>query len=811
MSTSAAERYRRAKAIAEQALDLPEDQRRQFISDQCDHDPVLADEVSWLIEAAEDDGSDQVPERFQAAAQQVLREVSLEVPLPRNYRLIRRLNEGGEGGVYLAEREDGGLHQPVALKLLSLSDAPDEKLRHRFATERRILSRLNHPNIAHLIDGGVLSEGRPFLATEFVDGKPIDDWCREQGCSIRECVDIFIKVCNAVDHAHRHMVVHRDIKPSNILVTAEGEPKLLDFGIAHVREDGEVDELLAAGSRDMLTLAYASPEQLAGRGLSAATDVYSLGMVLYVLLTGRSVFDDIADPKEMSKLIRQGRIEPPGVHADLDAIVMKAVRYDRDERYASVRDLAEDLQRFLEFRPVLARGDSWLYRSHRFAWRNRWAVAGTALLAILLTFFLIDREAQIRQTAWERDRAEAVNEFMHELFAGADSLPTRGQEVTVRDVLDLGAGQLSVSSELDPGMLSSINLAIGRAYNALGLGEQALPLLEQALSASDAESSPSQLGLIMAEVGAAYDSGGRALEAIDADRRAIQWLERADGDFEPRIMQLQIRKLRNHANALDRPLEQTIVDLEAILDRIPETDESQELRFEAKAALVGAYVFARQSERAIAVATAARHQAETLYPDHDPRYLRGRFVHATALMLDDPEEAAAMFQQLIEDHERLIGPSQRLANTIGNYGVALSRLERNAEAMVAFDRAGRMIRDIVGRDHYLYRLSMTNQAALHLRQSNPRRAESLISEVIEDQRRRHERHGGIETVYLASALDILATARAQQGRIDEARANWQEALDFLGAERMDDWAEMQASIQHKLDQARRESLLDPAG
>ncbi len=806
MSDSAAERYRRAKAIAEQALELPEAQRGQFLSDQCGNDQALADEAAWLIEAAEDDRSDQVPERFQTAAQQVLREVSLEVPLPRNYRLIRRLNEGGEGVVYLAEREDGGMHQPVALKLLSLSDAPNEALRHRFATERRILSRLNHPNIAHLIDGGVLGEGRPFLATEFVDGQPIDVWCREHRCSTRQRVQIFIKVCNAVDFAHRHMVVHRDIKPSNILVTAEGEPKLLDFGIAHVRESRGDGERQAAGSMGMLTLAYASPEQIAGRGLSAATDVYSLGMVLYVLLAGRPAFADVDDPGQLSEFMQQGRIEPPGAHADLDAIVMKALHYDREERYASVRDLVDDLQRFLELRPVLARGDSWLYRSHRFVWRNRWAVAGTGILAIVSAFFLVDREAQMRQTAWERDRAEAVNEFMHELFAGADSLPTRGQEVTVRDVLDLGARQLVAADDLDPGMLGSINLAIGRAYNALGLGEQALPLLEQALGASDAASGPAERGLIMAEVGAAYDSGGRALEAIDADRQAIQWLDQADGDYQGRIEQLRIRKLRNHANVLDRPLEQTIADLEAILDRIPDIDESGELRFKTKAALVGAYVFARQSSRALEMATQARQLAEDIYPEHDPRYLRGRFALATALMLDDPEQAALMFEQLIEDHERLIGPSQRLANTIGNYGVALSRLERNAEAMVAFDRAARMIREIVGQDHYLYRLSRTNLAALHLRQSNPRRAESLISEVIEDQRRRQERYGGIESVYLASALDILATARAQQGNLDQARADWQEALEFLGAEPMDDWSQMQASIRTKLDEARRESL-----
>ena len=803
MSNNSAERYRLAKSIADQALDLPDTKRTELVDQRCGNDSALRDEVEWLIEAASDDSSDQVPERFQTAAQQVLREVSLEVPLPRNYRLIRRLNEGGEGVVYLAEREDGGLHQPVALKLLSLSDAPDDALRRRFATERQILSRLNHPNIAHLIDGGLISEGRPFLATEFVDGVPIDQWCRETGCSVRQSLEIFIKVCNAVDYAHRHMVIHRDIKPSNILVTAEGEPKLLDFGIAHVLDGQENNERQSSESRGRLTLAYASPEQIAGRGLSAATDVYSLGMVLYGLLVGHAPFDDIDDPQQMSVAIQEGRIESPGINADLDAIVMTALHCDRDGRYGSVRDLIDDLQRYLECRPVRARGGSWPYRAHRFARRNRWSVAGIVGLVILLAVFLIDRESQMRQTAWERDRAEAVNEFMHELFAGADSLPTRGQEVTIREVLDLGTRQLSHAEELEPGMLGSINLAIGRAYNALGLGEEALPLLEQARAALAATSEPGELGLIMAELGAAYDSGGRAMESIVADRQAIEWLEAAAGDHEALVQRLRIRKLRNQANVLAKPLEQTIAELESIVATLDDSTESRELLFEARAALVGAYVFAGQAHQAIETASAARLLAEELWVSDDPRHLRGRFVYATALMLNDPEAAADMFEQLIEVHERLIGPSQRLANTIGNYGVALSRLDRNIEAMTAFDRAARMIEDVVGRDHYLYRLSMTNQAALQLRQANPRRAESLIGDVIEDQRRRHERHGGIESVYLASALDILATARAQQGRVEQARADWEEALKLLGTEALDDWEDLHASIQTKLTQARQ--------
>jgi len=812
------ERYRRAKAIANAVLDLPVGQREERVRAECVDDDDLEAEVRWLMDAAEDSSDDRVPERFQEVAQRAIKEVSLNVPLPRDYRLVRRLNEGGMGVVYLAERTDGDLRQRVALKLLHLTTEPDAAQARRFATERQILSRLSHPNIAHLIDGGLTADGRPFLATDFIDGERIDQWCGSQSCSVRERLELFLKVAGAVDYAHRHMVIHRDLKPSNILVTAEGEPKLLDFGIARLLDRPESSDPTTDDDGQAMTLAYASPEQIEGAGLSAATDVYSLGILLYELLTGTRPFDHIGSSHLLPAAILSGDIAPPGrisgedghwlrrtVSRDLEAIIMKALRREPEQRYTTVKELAEDIEALLAHRPVRARHGRLFYRIRRFSWRHRWGVAAAGLISALLLGFFVDREAQLKRIAWERDRAEAVTEFMNELFAGADSLPSRGNEVTVREILDLGTDQLATRDEYSPALLGSIHLAIGRAYNGLGLGEQALPLLQEARSALDPAIPVSERAQIQAQIGAALDSAGRAVEAIAADQLALDLYDQAGSRFSRESTRVRIRKLRNHANVLDIPLEETIEDLGQIIATLEDRPQgSEDLLFEAQAARVGAYVFQRQGDQALETAVEARALAESLYGENDPRRLRGRYVHATALMLSDPEAAVAMYETLIEDHERLIGPSQRLANTIGNLGVALSRIGRNTDSMEAFSEAAAMIEDVAGRDHYLYRLSVANLAALHLRESEPQRAESLVRGILAEQERRVERFEGVEAVYRASALDILASALTLQGRLAEAERYYARALDLLDDKADASWPDLEPTIAAKLSEVRRE-------
>lgn len=812
--SSSTDRYRKAKQIALEALDLPSAARRAWLDQHCGNDSALRQETEWLIAAGEDAAEDDVPESFQAAARSALRQVSLEVPLPRNYRLLRRISQGGMGIVYLAERVDGDIRQQVAFKLLHLTEADNEAVIRRFATERGILSRLNHPWIAHLIDGGLTAEKRPFLATEFVDGEHIDSWCRQQKPDLDQRIALFLKVCQAVDYAHRHMVIHRDLKPGNILVTRSGEPKLLDFGIARLLDANEEKSSAAPASAQGLTLAYASPEQIEGSGLSASTDVYSLGVLLYELVTGINPFAGHADSALIQQAVLDGRFTPPSrvatgrANADLDAIIGMAMHRDAEQRYDSVRALADDLRRFQTHRPVIARGGGTFYRARRFVRRHRLSLSAAAVALLLLLVFLADREMQFERIAWERDRAEAVTRFMSELFAGADSLPSRGNEVTVREILDLGAHQLEQSSDSNPAMLGSMYMALGQAYNGLGLGEQALPLLERAHQALSEQAEPASQAVIQAEFAAAYDSAGRAAEAIAADQRAIALYRQAPGQHRSALLLSRIRELRNHGNLLDIPLNEVMSGLEAIVVELRAGPGDVELLFEAKAALVGARVIGRQAEAALGTAAEVRDLAEQLYREDDPRRLRGRYVYATALMLSDPEAAVAMYEGLIADHERMVGPSQRLANTIGNFGVGLARIGRYQDSMDSFARAAEMIEQSAGRNHYLYRLSVTNLAALKLRAGEAAEAERLVREILPDLEQRDRTLGGVETMYRVSALEVLADAERMQGREQAAAASYVEALDVLGGKEVEEWSALGARIAGKLEELRTGSGSD---
>jgi len=786
-------RYRLARQIVIEALERPAADRSPFLEQRCGADHLLRREVDWLLAAAEDDSEDDVPERFQAAARSALQNVSLEIPLPRNYRLLKRLGQGSAGIVYLAERVDGNLYQPVAFKLLHFSEAGNEDIARRFADERAILARLNHPWIARLIDGGLTADNRPFLATEFVDGVRIDQWAAG-GVPRREIIAQFMRVCEAVDYAHRHMIIHRDLKPANILITRDNEPRLLDFGIAGLLDGDSRQDGLA----HTFTPGYASPEQVEGDGLSAASDVYSLGVVLHELLTGQKAFHESNLSASGADTPVPGRDHSP-LPEDLAAIVRVATAKEPAHRYASVRALVDELERHRSHRPVSARQGGFLYRAHRFLRRHRAAALLALLITGLLAGFLVNREMQLERIAYERDRAETVTAFMSDLLTGADSLPTRGGEVSVRDVLDLGAKKLQASESASADALGQIYLMLARAYNALGLGERALPLLESASQALKGRLPDSELGPLLAEQGAAFDSAGRAAEAIAADRQAMQVLQASRGASSRAFNEVRVRYLRNQVNIRARKPEIVIPELEQIVAGLQAAgDGKTDLMFQALSALAAARLTAGQTQRALAVAQQARDLAETLYQPDDPRRLGGRHVYATVLMQEDPARAAEMLTGLVADHQRLVGAGQRLANTIGSLGVALSRQSRPDEAMEAFEQAADMIRATSGTDHYLYRLSTMNLGLLKLQAGDASTARRLISDILPALEDRHSHFGGIETFYLASALEVLGGAHMQAGDEKRAREDFERALEVLSQAGSDEWSGLRQRISQRL-------------
>jgi serine/threonine-protein kinase len=481
-------RYQALKAIFAQARTLPDAARGAFLDDACSGDAGLRAEAESLL-AAETAG-------------EFLARPALDYATPdlgRGYRLISEIARGGMGVVYLAERDDGEYRSQVAIKLLTAAAALHPDAIARLRQERQILARLNHPHIARLYDGGTSADGLPYLVMEYVaDGARIDEFARTHMLDVKERITLFLNVCAAVSYAHTNLIVHRDLKPSNILVTPAGEPKLLDFGIAKLLQAPEAD-LTQQGSQ-LLTPRYASPEQLRGEPVTTASDVYSLGVVLYELLTGISPYGDaVSTPHALAKAICD--TEPPApstqtgrndgidsalpivraLRGDLDAIALKALRKQVPERYASVDALADDLRRYIEGSPVHARRGGFRYRAQKFARRNWLGLTAAAAMIALTIAFVIGLAWQLRQTQAERDKAEHVVAFLGDLFRVADPSESRGNTLTVREALDRGATRLGErDAQLPNAVRGTLLEVVGRVYQHLGLLAKAEPLLLQA-------------------------------------------------------------------------------------------------------------------------------------------------------------------------------------------------------------------------------------------------------------------------------------------------------------------------------------------
>ena len=441
------------------------------------------------------------------------------------YRTLRILGHGGMSDVYLAIPQDGGFRRQVALKVFHGATDAHELIR-RFRSERQILASLDHPGIAKLLDGGTTEDGRPYLVLEHIEGTPIDQYCDHHRLTIRQRLELLLEVCSAVQYAHRNLVVHRDIKPSNILVTSEGVPKLLDFGIAKLLNPNLFPHTVERTQTDVrpMTPQYASPEQLLGHSVTTVSDVYSLGVLLYRLLAGRLPFAiSRYRPAELDRMLAGVEPTKPSVavgevledwdsstprspqwvslarsvqaqqlrrslSGDLDRIASMALRREPARRYASVEQLSDDLRRHLDGLPVRARPDTFVYRLSKFLSRNRVAVGLVATVAGLLSLFALTVYFQGQQiarerdlVAIERDKAQQVANFMVELFQVADPGEARGNTVTVREVLDRGAFRVGQDLQDQPEIQATLMHTIGRVYASLGLYDPASDLLRSAL------------------------------------------------------------------------------------------------------------------------------------------------------------------------------------------------------------------------------------------------------------------------------------------------------------------------------------------
>jgi eukaryotic-like serine/threonine-protein kinase len=653
-----AQRWQRIEVLFEAAIEKPEDQRRAWLAQTCADDPTLIDDVEAMLGA--DTTHDELAARVGRSVEHELQAFRLE-PGQRvgAWTVEDLLASGGMGSVYRARRSDRAYEQSVVIKVVALP--LNDQLHESFRRERQFLADLSHPYIARLLDGGTLPGGEPYLVMEYVRGCDIATWCDQQLLGLVDRLALFNRVCEAIQFAHASLVVHRDIKPANVLVDESGTPRLLDFGIASLLEsDDHEGNRPQAAADNRLTSAYASPEQRRGQPVTTASDVYSLGALLYRLLTGEPPRFDEPDSvrpmsTSMSGMVRAdtGRI----LEADLDAVVSKALADDPDQRYATPQALVEDLERVQGLRPTRARPVGQLGRLSRAVHRNRLLSATIAGSALLVLAFIISISVLAFHLDRERDHAlvaaattEQVSDFVFELFDGADPEVSQGETPTARELLDRGTAR--IREELDGQVRIRARLLhrMGRAYQGLGQYEQANDLMVD------------------------------ALDSVDPDDAALRWTLMVDLADVERLLGLR-------TTARER--------LDTVIENLAENGEfSRQL---ASAYNNRGLIAAEQEQFEYAEELAHRALAVKLPAGTEREVLHTRYRHNLALTLGRQgrhDEAIEVLESVIADKREVLGelnPStlrsiEVLAGNhrqLGDFDTAAARFEEALEHTVA--------------------------------------------------------------------------------------------------------------------------------
>lgn len=808
--------WQRLEIILATAQGLAEAERGEYLARACVGDAVLRQEAQELLEASAAAGSfleSPLARRGRGAATDPLEVSTSDPALPRqigHYRILSLLGEGGTSTVYRASQEDGDFQRQVALKLLRIA-APEAGWLKRFRAERQFLAGLVHPNIARLLDAGTTPEGLPFLVLELVEGETIELYCEREKLPIEERLRLFMGACTAVHYAHQNLVVHRDIKPSNLLVTRDGVVKLLDFGIAkflNPQLNPRGAPATQAWNR-LLTPEYASPEQVLGRPITTATDVYSLAVVLYQLVTGQLPYPSLTgagegqphpaehgSPKRPSEVPSSNPGKPTQDRwsarqgADLDAILLKALRPEPGRRYGSAEAFADDLRRLLDGSAVQARDGSLAYRIGKTLRRHRGKAAATvAFLALLLTALAVvtlqsTTIAQQRDRAlYERDRAEQVTSLLGEIFSLSDpqSAPwvtsrVDGGQVTLREVLDHGASRVHANFQQQPLLQAELLHSLGTAYQNLGLFPEAAQLLGEvvAMRRDASQEDPSRwiasldsLALahlhvgdytasealyqqsleveqrsVVAEVGTRiglarlYIASGRHPQATAQARRAVELLDPTDKDHIESLctaLRMQALALRDIGRALEaEPLLRRNLAL-----REEHFGRDHPATTLAQISLANNLWVLGRLEETKKLYPSAFERLRQQFPKQHPAYLDGLSDYGLFLQsverFDEAEtvslEALAIARTTYEE-----GHLEVLVR-LNNLASLASTRYRYEEASAYYSEALVTARDTLGPDHVGLAYVLSGLGMAKAETGEPELGESLIEESLEIRRR----------------------------------------------------------------------------
>ncbi len=712
--------------LFEQAVELPPEQWPSFAATACAGNLELRDRLLALLERDRQLGSDEGHNPFTAdsALVEALPGAVLEGRRVGAFRIAERIGDGGMGSVYRAVRVDGQVEQEAALKLVR-ADRVNPYLLHRFSVERRVLAALDHPGICRFLDAGLMDGDRPYVLMELVRGQTFFVYCDSQRLGLRARLELFRKVLAAVAHAHRNLVVHRDIKSSNVLVNQQGDPKLVDFGIAKTFWDATAGE--TATQDRFLTPSAAAPEQIEGKPVTVAADVYALGALLYELLSGAPPFEfEGRSQGEVERLVRE---VPPltmsrrvleaedaaarvrgypnktalstALRGDLDLIVATCLRKQSEERYASVEQVDAEIERFLQGRAIQARGNERWYRTRRFVARNRLPVALTAGLALSLMLgmggvllqTLAAREER-NQALIERDRARSAVDLLSQAFNAADPARVAGEEITARDILDAARPALEERFDSQPELYASLAEVIADVEMALRLDTAAAATAARGLEAAERAGLPEaeRRPLLLIQARALVDSVNQeqAEQALARVRR-MDSVEQADWlVVRGRLLIYQLR----YAEAVEE-LGRAVAQLR---DRGPEDD----LAVMARWLLADAHRRAgRYSEAAVSYQETYRWmQDRGLHPEH-PRLAMTRMwlvdVLRQAGRLDEAAEQAAFALQSIP---ATFGERSAMAASIhGSVSKLRTAQGDHAGAIHHQRQAYTILREVLGASH----------------------------------------------------------------------------------------------------------------
>lgn len=731
------QQYQRERELFAACLDLSPDERARFLDQSCP-EPALRERVIQLL-AAHDRAADatitsggspaspaQMPERIGP------------------YRILRPIGEGGMGAVYAAEQLEP-IRRSVAVKVIKLG-MDTRQVVARFHAERQALAVMDHPYIAKVLDAGATPEGRPYFVMELVDGTPLLEWAEREDPSIRSRVALFIDICQAIQHAHQKGVIHRDLKPSNVLVCGEGEsssPRVIDFGIAKAVE-GDLAEMtaLTVAAHAIGTPAYMSPEQAAPGtvDIDTRTDIYSLGVVLFQLLTGALPHEPrTATPGEFVVKLGRRELEPPKPSAltpaipdDLDWIVMKAMAPDRDRRYETAVALADDLHRFLDDEPVVARPPTTTYRLRKFVRRRRGEVLAGAFGVLALVAGLVGTSlGLVRATRAEQEarrqaeRAIQVSSFLTDLFENADPAQARGAEITARELLARGAGRIHNDLVTEPEVQAPMLATLAKVHISLGLYREARDLAQRAVTLDpDSREGWLQLGTARQRLGL-YD------EARTAFQRALSAARKKDG----------ARSL-GAAEVLD-----SLAGLEWQLSRFPQALELHQQALAVKQEVAGPdSIEAARSLRGIGIVKADMRQHQ---------------------------EALDLFSRSLATMERVHGRLHpQAADNLDSMGLSLDVLNRLKEARQCHEEALAIREKVLGKDHPVIAFSLLNLARLSAKEGRLRQAIPLYERGIELRRKTFgPNHPGV-----ADFSESLAIVYARLGDLKNARPLFEQSL-----------------------------------